>query len=82
MRNKVRLVLLFAFLLFFTVSNAIDVTNCTNISYSDSYTLINNVSGAPVDAGAVPYTGVACIYIQSDNVTFDCNGYNITNNGT
>jgi parallel beta-helix repeat protein len=40
-----------------------------------------NYSGAPNDASEVGLGYSACVKIGSDDVIFDCNGYNITHNG-
>jgi parallel beta-helix repeat protein len=39
-----------------------------------------NYTGAPNNAS--PLSGFACVKITASNVVFDCNGYNITNDGT
>jgi parallel beta-helix repeat protein len=57
-----------------------NLTNCSVISESGSYQLGVNVSGAPNNA--TPVSGSACIKIAASNVTFDCAGFSITNNGT
>ncbi len=56
------------------------ISNCSIISTADSYTLNQNIAGAPNSAS--PVTGTACIKITKSNVLFDCAGFNITNNGT
>jgi parallel beta-helix repeat protein len=55
-------------------------TKCDNITGAGTYYLYNNVVGAPNDA--LPKSGSACVKIAASNILFDCNGYNITNNGT
>ena len=65
-------------------SNNLTVTEytvCRDITSPGTYSLTENAYGA------ARYTGVqdanrACIAIYADNVTFSCNGYNITNDGT
>ena len=55
--------------------------NCPVLSTAGQvYTMSNDFSGAPNDA--TPQSGTTCVKITASNVTFDCNGYNITNNGT
>ncbi|MEW6035368.1 MAG: right-handed parallel beta-helix repeat-containing protein, partial [Candidatus Micrarchaeota archaeon] len=58
------------------------VTGCGQIDNvtDTTYSLANNLAGANVSASPVP--GNACIKIVSPNVIFDCNGFNITNNGS
>jgi parallel beta-helix repeat protein len=50
------------------------------ITSPGSYSLTNNVTGAPNPAS--PLAGFACVKIASSNVVFDCNGFTITNDGT
>ncbi|MFH1393589.1 MAG: right-handed parallel beta-helix repeat-containing protein [Candidatus Micrarchaeota archaeon] len=57
-----------------------NISECEIISSPGDYRLNNNLTGAPISAA--PQGGTACIKITSSNVLFDCNGYNITNNGT
>ncbi|MFH1393965.1 MAG: right-handed parallel beta-helix repeat-containing protein [Candidatus Micrarchaeota archaeon] len=59
-----------------------NLTGCIVIDSAGGYQLDNNVEGAPNDASEVTNIEWACIKIASDNVIFDCNGYNITNDGT
>ncbi|MFZ5500892.1 MAG: right-handed parallel beta-helix repeat-containing protein, partial [Candidatus Micrarchaeota archaeon] len=54
--------------------------NCPVIAYNGTYTQTFNYEGAPNPA--TPLSGPACVVISASNVTFDCNGYNITNNVT
>jgi parallel beta-helix repeat protein len=54
--------------------------NCPVINTSGLYQMNNSFVGAP--NSATPLTGTACVLINSSNVLFDCNGFNITNNGT
>ncbi|MFH0884786.1 MAG: NosD domain-containing protein [Candidatus Micrarchaeota archaeon] len=57
------------------------VSSCGILNVSgETYTLDTNLSGAPVDAS--PLGGNACVKITSSNVIFDCNGFNISDNGT
>ncbi len=60
------------------ISFADAVMGCTELS--TSLTLANNLEGAPIDAA--PLSGTVCVKIIASNLIFDCNGYNITNNGT
>ncbi|NYZ60140.1 right-handed parallel beta-helix repeat-containing protein [Candidatus Micrarchaeota archaeon] len=55
-------------------------TYCPVITSSGSYQLASNAVGAPNNAS--PIEGFACVKISASNVLFDCNGYNITDNGT
>ena len=57
-------------------------TGCQVITSSGYYTMTANGVGAPNPIGAVPLATRACVIIHSSDVVFDCNGYNITNNGT
>jgi parallel beta-helix repeat protein len=54
--------------------------NCPVITSPGQYTQAQNYVGAPNSAS--PLSGYACVKIASSNVVYDCNGYNITNNGT
>ncbi|MFH0737175.1 MAG: right-handed parallel beta-helix repeat-containing protein, partial [Candidatus Micrarchaeota archaeon] len=54
--------------------------NCPVIMTSGSYILTQDSAGAPNDAS--PLSGSACVKINASDVVFDCDGYNITNNGT
>ncbi len=55
---------------------------CRIISSAGEYQLQTNATGAPHDASEVAEISWACIKITSDDVSFDCNGYSITNDGT
>ncbi len=55
-------------------------TNCPIISTSGTYTQPMNYIGAPNPAN--PQSNTTCVKIITSNVVFDCNGFNITNNGT
>ena len=53
--------------------------NCPVITTSGTYTQTQNFAGAP----NFVYTNYyACVAINADDVTFDCDGYDITGNGT
>ena len=54
--------------------------NCPIISTSGTYTQPMNYIGAPNPA--TPQSNGTCVKIITSNVVFDCNGFNITNNGT
>ncbi|MEM4707745.1 MAG: right-handed parallel beta-helix repeat-containing protein, partial [Candidatus Anstonellales archaeon] len=54
--------------------------NCPVITSPGAYIQTQNYVGAPNNAS--PLSGVACVKIAASNVLYDCNGYNITNNGT
>ena len=72
--------LLFATLLLPSLVSATDISSCWQINESGEYALTQNISGAiPATASLVTS---ACIVIASDDITFDCNGFSITNNGT
>ena len=51
------------------------------ITSSGTYTQTQNYVGAPNDARPVP-SAHTCVNIAASNVVYDCNGYNISNNGT
>ena len=53
---------------------------CQVIDQPGTYGLTGNTVGAPISAS--PRPGTVCIKIASSDVIFNCNGYNITNNGT
>ncbi len=57
------------------------IDNCPVISESGEYYMGMNFTGAPNNASAT-YVSKACVIIAANDVIFDCNGYNITNNGT
>ena len=56
------------------------VTGCTDITNNTDplYQLANDLSGANQSSVAGP----ACVRISASNVILDCNGFDITNNGT
>ncbi|HSB47446.1 MAG TPA: NosD domain-containing protein [Candidatus Bilamarchaeum sp.] len=56
------------------------ISSCQLINSSGSYILTNNLAGAPISAS--PLLDTACIKINASNVLLDCNGFNVTNNGT
>ncbi|MBN2121718.1 right-handed parallel beta-helix repeat-containing protein, partial [Candidatus Micrarchaeota archaeon] len=78
-RNNL-LCLVFAILLV-SFSFAIDVSSCWQINESGSYDLTQNISGAMPVSG-IYFTYNACIIISAPNVTFNCAGYNVTNNAS
>ncbi len=59
-----------------------NISECMVINSSGTYKLFNNLEGAPLTVGTIWGINRACILIESDDVDFTCNGYNITNNGT
>ncbi|MFN7991240.1 MAG: NosD domain-containing protein, partial [Candidatus Micrarchaeia archaeon] len=70
-----------SFTIAFQLSNASPgVSTCQNITSAGQYVQIANLVGAPIPTTSV--VANACIRIASSNVTYDCNGFNITNNGT
>jgi len=58
--------------------------NCPVISSPGTYLQPQNYVGAPNDAAPLSPDPVnyTCVKITVSNVVFDCNGYNITDNGT
>ena len=61
------------------------VTNCQSITNPSGspYLLSNNLNGSPVQLPELStFYDFACIKIAASNVVFDCNGYNITENGS
>ena len=62
------------------VTDPTNVTNCANLTIPGlTYTLSQNLTGLQADGGAV-CVGVysCCIDIEADNITLNCNGYNIS----
>jgi len=68
------------FLLSWAVSEG-PQSECFIVSESGSYSLANDIVGAPFDAPELPFGGKACIKINSSNVDLDCKGHRITNEG-
>ena len=74
-----RIIILIAFLIvafLFVFSQAYaytEITNCTTITSPGEYRLVNDIIDANVES---------CIYIQSDNVIFDCQGHTIDGVGS
>jgi parallel beta-helix repeat protein len=60
------------------VGAASPVTSCGVISTNGTYVLSNDLTGASQPVGSFK----VCIGIQASNVVFDCNGHNVTNDGT
>jgi len=56
--------------------------NCPVITSSGTTTMAANYTGAPNNVSEVLTNYFACVKIASSNVIFDCNGYNITGDGT
>jgi len=59
-----------------------NLSNCPIISSPGTYNMTNNYVGAPNDVSEVAFNDSACVKIAASNVTFDCNGYDITGDGT
>jgi len=59
-----------------------NINECVLLNSSGTYTLAENLEGADNSVTGVSGINIACMVISSDNVILDCNGYNITNNGT
>ncbi|MDD5340339.1 MAG: right-handed parallel beta-helix repeat-containing protein [Candidatus ainarchaeum sp.] len=57
-----------------------NVSNCPVITAAGTYTQSANYTGAPNSAS--PLSGTACVVIAASNVTYDCAGFSIANNGT
>jgi parallel beta-helix repeat protein len=57
-------------------------TNCTVISTPGQHFLAGNGIGAPKPVSGITDIVQACVIINSDDVDFSCNGYNITNDDT
>jgi hypothetical protein len=68
---------LLAIFLVSALSFSTDIMNCSLISAPGSYVLTDDLVGAPI-------SGIyqSCIRITASDVTLDCAGYTITNNGT
>ena len=80
--RKFRLYTLSPFFLFLFIlisaeraAAATAVTTCSLLDTQGEYILVNDLSGALSEAPA-------CIVIVASDVTLDCNGFNITNNGS
>ncbi|MBN2121520.1 right-handed parallel beta-helix repeat-containing protein, partial [Candidatus Micrarchaeota archaeon] len=58
------------------------ITSCIQINSSGNYTLSSNLVGAPINVSGVTDVTRACVVISASNVTLNCNGRTITNNGT
>ncbi|MDD5171892.1 MAG: right-handed parallel beta-helix repeat-containing protein [Candidatus ainarchaeum sp.] len=56
--------------------------NCPVINTSITYTMANDFAGAPNDASEISPGAMACVKIAASDVIFDCDGYDITNDGT
>ncbi len=79
MRPNIILVSVFALLLLAGVSfAATNISSCTNISSPGVYELNTSISGAPLNLPEIPTLTLACIKIASDDVVFDCAGYDLT----
>ncbi|MBN2122527.1 right-handed parallel beta-helix repeat-containing protein [Candidatus Micrarchaeota archaeon] len=58
------------------------ISDCTPITSSGDYLVVANLSGAPNSLSTVAGTTAACVIIASSDVTLNCNGRSITNDGT
>jgi parallel beta-helix repeat protein len=58
-----------------------NTTNCGVVTAPGSYDMSNDYVGAPYDASEMPEGGDACIKINSSDVVFDCQGYNVSDAG-
>jgi parallel beta-helix repeat protein len=78
---RARIVLLTVLLI---PGSALAVTGVTVCSVLDTpgetYVLANDLSGATTSAA--PFSGMACVKITASDVTLDCAGHTITNDGT
>ncbi|MEM3335955.1 MAG: right-handed parallel beta-helix repeat-containing protein, partial [Thermoplasmata archaeon] len=63
-----------------SIYGILEVINCPLIDSPGTYIQGDNYRGAKNNAE--PLIGFACVKITSSNVVYDCNGYNITDNGT
>ena len=75
------LILIFAILAGFSFA-ATDVSTCANISSPGSYVLNQSINGTGSAVTGISNISYACIRINSSNVAFDCNGFNISGNGS
>ncbi|MBN1170141.1 right-handed parallel beta-helix repeat-containing protein, partial [Candidatus Micrarchaeota archaeon] len=62
----------------YTALSSFDITSCLVINSNGTYSLQNDLFGAPNTRGSYN----ACVVIESSNVTLDCNTYYIMNNET
>ncbi len=59
------------------------ISVCTTILASNNYVWVTDtLQGAPITRDADHLGGKTCIQVNATNVTLDCQGYNISNNGT
>lgn len=82
MRSIPALIVVLVAFCFGGVAFSVDVAGCQEIVSSDSYVLTANLSGANQSVTEMSGISYACIKISSSDVTLDCNGHTITNNGT
>lgn len=73
MNTKRLLMILFFGIVLSSFAYATDLTNCTTISSSGEYNLINSL---------VDILNTSCFIIKSDDVTFDCQNYFIDGDST
>lgn len=71
--------LLGLFLFLFTISsiNAVDITDCQEIDTSGNYRLIQNITTNTSYCNSE----IACIYVNSSDVTLNMNGYSLIDDG-
>ncbi len=75
-------VALLLILLLPTISFAIDVSSCQNITSPGYYQLTTDLVGEPLNTSDVPAFGggdsYACLRLNSSDITLDCNGHSLT----
>ncbi len=64
------------------LANSQAISACTNLNSPGAYELTTNITGGIGALSAPAVGGYTCIRISSSNVTLDCAGHTITNNGT
>jgi parallel beta-helix repeat protein len=64
------------------IHSMLERENCPVIPLPTSYTMHEHFQGAPNDASQAAAGSTACVIITAPNVVFDCNGYNLTGNGS
>jgi hypothetical protein len=75
-----RVIYILLVLCLFSLVYADDISSCTAINSSGSYVLTADLSGSP---NPVPdISSNACILINSSDVRLNCDGYNITGDGS
>ncbi|MDD5340376.1 MAG: S8 family serine peptidase, partial [Candidatus ainarchaeum sp.] len=61
---------------------AVAAVNCPTIASGGTYVQQFNYIGAPNSASPFTLNNFTCVKIAASNVVFDCNGFNMTDNGT